>query len=235
MIIKNNKKILVVDDDKDILEFLEYNLVKHGFKVITASDGLEGLEKLIEKPDLILLDVMMPRMNGYEFCVRIKSSTEYNHIPIIFLTAKNSEMDETQGLNLGANDFIIKPISINKIIARLNANLRSAQTFLKDNNQKSIISIGSLYLNKEKFEVILDNKKINLVKKEFELLFYLAAHPGKVLNRGRILDNVWGQDVLVTERTIDVHLLNIRKKLGKYNDLIETIKGVGYRFKDFTI
>lgn len=230
----NNKKILVVDDDKDIIELLEYNLVKNGFKVLTAADGLEGLERLNENPDLILLDVMMPRMNGYEFCVRIKNSSEYQHIPIIFLTAKNSEMDETQGLNLGANDFIAKPISINKIIARINANLRSVKTLAIVNNQKLIISAGSLFLDREKFEVLLDNKKVNLVKKEFELLFYLASNPGKVLNRGRILDNVWGQDVLVTERTIDVHLLNIRKKLGKHNDLIETIKGVGYRFKNHT-
>jgi two-component system, OmpR family, alkaline phosphatase synthesis response regulator PhoP len=228
---KLKQKILVVDDEKDVVELLKYNLIKNGYNVITASDGNEGFIKLNERPDLILLDVMMPRMNGYEFCIKIKNIPDYKNIPIIFLSAKTSEIDEMHGLNLGANDFIQKPISLNKIIARIKSNLRhSTQNGL--NELSSDISIGPITLSREKFSVHVDKDEVGFVKKEFDLLYFLASNPGIVFSRERILTNVWGEDVCVVERTVDVHMLNIRKKLGKHSELIETIKGVGYRFKN---
>jgi two-component system, OmpR family, alkaline phosphatase synthesis response regulator PhoP len=230
----NSSKILVVDDEKDIVELLKYNLAHSGFDVITAFNGFEAIEKLSNYPDLILLDVMMPGLDGFEVCKKIRNKEEYKSIPIIFLTAKSSEQDEVIGLNLGANDYIQKPISINKIIARINSNLRintKQQNLLKYNDD---ISIGPLILSKERYLVTLDSKQIDLARKEFEILHFLASNPGKVFKRERILSNVWGDDVCVVERTVDVHLLNIRKKFGEYAGLIETIKGVGYRLKDFS-
>ncbi len=226
-------KILVVDDEKDIVELLKYNLTRSGFKVITAYDGQEAMEKLSHEPDLIILDVMMPKLNGFDVCRRIRSMEEYKNVPIIFLTAKSSESDEIHGLNLGTNDFIQKPISINKIIARIKSNLHFSERTLGLSNISKDIIIGPLLISKERYLVLLNDERIDLARKEFEILYFLASKPGKVFNRDRILNNVWGEDAYVVERTVDVHLLNIRKKLGEYSMLIETIKGVGYRFKDF--
>lgn len=223
-------KILLVDDEKDIVEFLQYNLEQEGFNVITAYDGKEALEKISQKPDLLILDVMMPRMNGYEVCEKLRATDEYKNLPIVFLTAKSSEIDEVHGLNIGANDFIQKPISPKKLIARVRSNLRKIETTEKEQSQE--ISIGSLVINKEKYTVTLEGKQIILPKKEFEILSYLASNPGRVFHRDKILSDIWGSDVYVVERTIDVHVRKIREKLGSYADLIETIKGVGYRFKD---
>jgi two-component system alkaline phosphatase synthesis response regulator PhoP len=227
-------KILVVDDEKDIVELLKYNLTRSGFKVITAYDGQEAMEKLSHEPDLIILDVMMPKLNGFDVCRRIKSMEEYKNVPIIFLTAKSSESDEIRGLNLGANDFIQKPISINKIMARIKSNLHFSERSTGLSNISKDIIIGPLLISKERYLVLLNDERIDLARKEFEILYFLASNPGKVFNRDRILNNVWGEDAYVVERTVDVHLLNIRKKLGEYSMLIETIKGVGYRFKDLT-
>jgi len=223
-------KILLVDDEKDIVEFLQYNLKQEGFKVITAYDGKEALEKISQKPDLIILDVMMPRMDGYEVCSRIRSMDEYRHIPIIFLTAKVGEIDEVHGLNIGADDFIQKPISPKKLTARVRSNLRKLQSLQNDSDQSKEIKIGPLIINKEKYSVLLNNKQITFPKKEFEILAYLASNPGKVFHRDKLLSDIWGTDIYVVERTIDVHIRKIREKLGNYADLIETIKGVGYRF-----
>lgn len=224
-------KILLVDDEKDIVEFLQYNLVQEGFKVITAHNGKEALDKITSNPDLVILDVMMPKMDGYEVCTRIKSMDEYKNIPIIFLTAKSSEIDEVHGLNLGADDFIQKPISPKKLIARVKSNLRKAETSQGEAQASKEISAGPLVINKEMYQVLLDGDHIVLPKKEFEILAYLASNPGKVFHRDKILSDVWGDDIYVVERTIDVHVRKIREKLGKHADLIETIKGVGYRFK----
>lgn len=168
-------KILIIDDEKDIVDLLKYNLTKTGFDVVCAFDGEEGINKINEKPDLILLDVMMPKMNGYEVCSLIKNNIEYKDIPVIILTAKTSEIDETYGLNIGACDFITKPISINKIIARINSNLRRIPTNQPPVNE---IEIGPLLINREKFSASIDGKEIQLIKKEFELLFFLASSPG---------------------------------------------------------
>jgi two-component system alkaline phosphatase synthesis response regulator PhoP len=225
-------KILLVDDEKDIVEFLQYNLEQEGFKVIVAYDGKEALEKISKKPDLIILDVMMPRMDGYETCSKIKTMEEYKNIPIIFLTAKSSEIDEVHGLNIGAVDFIQKPISPKKLVARVKSNLRKMETGDSSQSQSKEIAIGPLVINKEKYSVLLDGKPIILPKKEFEILAYLAGSPGKVFHRDKILNDIWGTDIFVVERTIDVHVRKIREKLDEYSDLIETIKGVGYRFKN---
>ncbi len=232
----NNKtKILLVDDEKDIVEFLDYNLAQEGYQVITAYDGLEALEKINSKPDIVILDVMMPKMDGYEVCAKIRSMKGFEDIPIIFLTAKSGEIDEVHGLNLGADDYIQKPVSTKKIIARIQANLRkTGSSFASENSSKqSKITIGPIVIDHEKYIVNLNSDQLVLPKKEFEILSYLASKPGKVFPREKILNDIWGNDVYVVERTIDVHVRKIREKLGDHADLIETVKGVGYRFKSF--
>ncbi len=224
-------KILLVDDEKDIVEFLEYNLVQEGYDVITAYDGEEALEKVSEKPDLVILDVMMPKLDGYEVCKRLREINGYENIPVMFLTAKASEMDEIHGLNIGADDFIQKPVSPMKIIARVKANLRKSDSAQGGANQNQSIKIGPLEIDREKYRILINEENVVFPKKEFEILSYLAANPGKVFPREKILHDVWGTDVYVVERTIDVHVRKIREKLGDYSDLIETIKGVGYRFR----
>ena len=225
-------KILLVDDETDIVEFLQYNLVQEGFDVITAYDGKEALTKMEDKPDLVILDVMMPKLNGYEVCEKIRESEDYKNTPVIFLTAKSSEIDEIKGLNLGADDFIQKPISPKKLIARVKSNLRKLENSRDDEDQKTRIEIGPISIDKEKYTVSILNENVIFPKKEFEILSYLASQPGKVFHRDKILRDIWGTEVFVVERTIDVHVRKIREKLGDYSDLIETVKGVGYRFKN---
>ncbi len=224
-------KILLVDDEADIVEFLQYNLKHEGFEVITAYDGDEALSKISEKPDLVILDIMMPKLDGYEVCKRIRLTKGFEHTPIIFLTAKAGEADEIIGLELGANDYIQKPISPKKLIARVKSNLRNADSEKIEKGIPSKIKIGPLLINKEQFTVHLNGKEKILPRKEFELLFFLANHPGRVFTRDMLLKDVWGTGVFVVDRTIDVHIRKIREKLDKHADLIETIKGVGYRFK----
>lgn len=225
------EKILLVDDEKDIVEFLQYNLEKEGFEVITAYDGAQAIQKLVEKPDLIILDILMPKLNGYEVCKIIRETEGMERVPVIFLTAKSSEMDEIKGLELGADDFIRKPISPQKLIARVNANLRKRDYSVSEDKEQNSLKIGPIEIDREKYIVKIDGKEVFFPKKEFELLYYLASQPGKVFNRDVLLRNIWGDDIYVVERTIDVHVRKIREKLGKHEDLIETIKGVGYRFK----
>jgi two-component system alkaline phosphatase synthesis response regulator PhoP len=224
-------KILLVDDEKDIVEFLQYNLAQEGFEVITAYDGMEALKKLSEKPDLVILDIMMPQLNGYDVCKKIRSLPEFRQTPVIFLTAKSSEMDEIRGLEIGANDFIQKPISPKKLIARVNSNLRKDVKKTEEKSLPANIKIGSLYIDRNKYLVNIDGSAKIFPRKEFELLYYLASNPEKVLGRETLLKDVWGLDVYVGDRTIDVHIRKIREKLGKHADLIETVKGVGYKFK----
>jgi two-component system alkaline phosphatase synthesis response regulator PhoP len=227
-------KILLVDDEKDIVEFLQYNLEAEGFEVISAYDGEAALSQMKEMPDLVVLDVMMPKMNGYDVCKQIRLNELYDEIPVIFLTAKTSEFDELKGFDLGADDYIKKPISPKMLVARVKSKLkRSKSNKEKELQQSSTISIGPLQINKDKYIVKLDGEQIILPKKEFSILYYLAKKPGKVFPRDKILNDVWGEDIFVVERTVDVHVRKIREKFGKYSNLIETIKGVGYRFKEF--
>lgn len=225
------KKILLVDDEKDIVEFLQYNLTQEGFSVFTAYNGKDALKQLSQNPDLIILDIMMPEMNGYDVCKTIRRDPEHEHTPIIFLTAKSGEVDEILGLELGANDYIQKPISPRKLIARVKSNLRNVEKVAEDKNIQSMITIGPLNIDREKYIVSIDGKEMIFPRKEFEVLFFLAKNPGRVYSRDDLLKDVWGSDVYVVDRTVDVHIRKIREKLGRYADLIETIKGVGYKFK----
>ena len=225
------QKILLVDDEVDILEFLKYNLEQEDFEVLESSNGKDALKKISQIPDLIVLDIMMPEMDGFELYQQIKTNKEYQDIPIIFLTAKSGETDEIKGLDLGASDYIQKPISPKKLIARIKSNLRKSEQSEKKSKKFENLKIGALEIDVEKFEVKVDNKKKFFPRKEFQLLYYLAQNPGKVINRETLLKEIWGNDVYVIDRTIDVHIRKIREKLGKHSELIETIKGVGYRFK----
>jgi two-component system alkaline phosphatase synthesis response regulator PhoP len=225
------KKILLVDDEVDILEFLKYNLEQDNFEVLVSSNGKDALKKISQNPDLIVLDIMMPEMDGFEVYEQIKKNKEYQDIPIIFLTAKSGETDEIKGLDLGASDYIQKPISPKKLIARIKSNLRKTPAIEKKSRGSDHLKIGPLEIDVERFAVKIDNRQKFFPRKEFQLLFYLASNPGKVINRETILKEIWGNDVYVIDRTIDVHIRKIREKLGKHSELIETIKGVGYRFK----
>ncbi len=224
-------KILLVDDEPDIVEFLQYNLKQEGFDVIAAYDGIEALTKISEKPDLIILDIMMPKLDGYEVCKRIRSTSGFENTPVIFLTAKSGEVNEIKGLELGANDYIKKPISPKKLIARVKSNLRKKDIEPIDKKSISKVKIGPLLIDKDQFTVHIDGKEKIFPRKEFEVLFYLANNPGRVFSREALLKDVWGTGVYVVDRTVDVHIRKIREKLDQHSDLIETIKGVGYRFK----
>jgi two-component system alkaline phosphatase synthesis response regulator PhoP len=224
-------KILLVDDEVDILEFLKYNLELENFEVMVSSNGKDALKKISQNPDLIVLDIMMPEMDGFELYQKIKSEKTFQEIPIIFLTAKSGETDEIKGLNLGASDYIQKPISPKKLVARIKSNLRKSVKSEKKNKEAENLKISPIEIDVEKFVVKVDNKNIFFPRKEFQLLYFLASNPGKVMKRETLLKEIWGNDVFVIDRTIDVHIRKVREKLGKHSEIIETIKGVGYRFK----
>ena len=226
------KRILIVDDEPDIIRILKYNLEKEGFEVLVANDGIKALERAEERPDLIVRDIMMPKMDGWEVVRTLKRNQRTADIPVIFLTAKESEMDEVIGLELGADDYVVKPISPRKLIARINSRLRHSHASGTSVEQDQIIRIHGMVINVPNYSVRVGNSDVFFPRKEFEVLSYLARHRGRVMTRGMILDAVWGEDVHVVDRTIDVHIRGIREKLGKRGDLIETVKGVGYRFKE---
>jgi two-component system alkaline phosphatase synthesis response regulator PhoP len=225
------EKILIVDDEKDIVELLKYNLQKEGYEVLTAYDGKSAIEKTKLKPDLILLDIMMPEHDGFEVCRKIKSDPLTSIIPIIFLTAKDSEMDEVLGLELGAADYIQKPISIRKIIARIKNVLRK-KVNIDEDGKNVVLTFKELIVDKSSYRVKIKGKDIVFPKKEFEILAFLLSNKGKVFSRNILLNNIWGEDIYVIDRTVDVHIRKIREKLGDYGDYIETVKGVGYRFNE---
>ena len=225
------KKILLVDDEVDILEFLKYNLEQEDFDVLVSTNGKDALKMILQNPDLIVLDIMMPGMDGFELYQQIKSDKKSQDIPIIFLTAKSGETDEIKGLDLGANDYIQKPISPKKLIARIKSNLRKSPLLEKKTREALQVKIGPLEIDVEKFAIKVDNKLKFFPRKEFQLLFFLASNPGKVMKRETLLKEIWGNDVYVIDRTIDVHIRKLREKLGKHSEIIETINGVGYRFK----
>jgi two-component system, OmpR family, alkaline phosphatase synthesis response regulator PhoP len=227
------QKILIVDDEKDIVEMLTYNLEKEGYTVLTALNGRRALEQAHEnQPHLILLDVMMPEMDGWEVCRHLMRDPKTSAIPVVFLTAKGSEVDEVVGLELGADDYIIKPISIRKLVVRVKTALRRKKISDKPaETPPDIIRIDGLEINIPNYTVIIGKEEINLPKKEFETLVYLARHRGRVISRDALLNAVWGENIVVVDRTVDVHIRKIREKLGTYGEYIETVKGVGYRFK----
>lgn len=219
-------KILLVDDEEDILQFLSYNLEKEGYKVITATNGAEAIKLAkSEKPDLIVLDIMMPVMDGMETCKELREMPETKDKIIVFLTARNEDYSQIAGLENGADDYITKPIKPRVFISRIKALLR--RTHINETN--TLIDLGSIKIDKEKHLVFKNDKIIELPKKEFLLLELLASKPGKVFSREFILEKVWGEDVIVGERTIDVHIRKIREKIG--DDYIKTIKGLGYKLE----
>jgi two-component system, OmpR family, alkaline phosphatase synthesis response regulator PhoP len=223
---ENHFKILVVDDENDILEFIQYNLKKEGYDVHLAHNGQEAIDigKKI-KPDLILLDVMMPVMDGIEACKIMKSDSSFDKTFIVFLTARAEEYSEIAGFNAGADDYIAKPIKPRVLISRISAILRRKNKDVVD----AKLTVGDIIIDRETFLVYRGEQKIQLARKEFELLFLLAGKPGKVFTREFILEKVWGDEVLVVDRTIDVHIRKLREKLG--DAYIGTVKGVGYKFE----
>jgi len=234
---KNNKvkkKILVVDDEKDIVDILKYNLEKeHEFEVLTAYNGKEALELVENHPDLILLDIMMPELNGFEVCKQLKQNPATSKIPVIFLTAKENEIDEILGLELGADDYIHKPLSPRNVIARVKSVIRRSNVEAERNTKlDEIIKFKNLEVDSVTHSVKINKKEIFFPKKEFQLLHFLIANRGRVFSREILLNQIWGENIYVVDRTVDVHVAKVREKLGEYNDYIETIKGLGYRFKE---
>ena len=224
------KRILLVDDEQDILDLLKYNLEAEGYETMTATDGLQALDLAQNAPDLIILDVMLPGKDGWEVIRQLRQNEITKRIPVIFLTAKGGEIDEVVGLELGADDYIVKPIGIRKLIARVKTVLR--KTAAGPAEPDAIIRFGEVEINPLNYSVKVAGKTIAFTKKEFEVLVYLAKRPGRVVTRDTLLNEIWGDDVVVIDRTIDVHIRKIREKLGDDNmHMIETIKGVGYRLK----
>lgn len=220
-------KILIVDDEPDIVEFIGYSLKSKGYLTSTARDGVEAIRKAKEfQPDLILLDIMMPNKDGYQTLRELRNMPEFEDTKIIFLTALSDERSEIEGLKTGADDYIAKPIKPELLATRISAALRRVR---KEEEQEQKLTFGDLEINKTKFTVTYKGKEILLAKKEFELLSLLASKPGRVFLRNEILQRVWGTDVIVGDRTIDVHIRKIRQKIGI--DLITTVKGVGYKFE----
>lgn len=222
-------KILLVDDDKDIQELLSYNLKKEGFEVKTASNGQKGIEKAASfMPDLILMDIMMPVLDGIEAGRKIKSDSKLNHIHIIYLTARSEEFSEVAAFDAGADDYIVKPIKPRALMSRINAYFRKG---FKKKKEEDILNIGGLIINRLNYSVKKGKDlEIILPKKEFQILYQLAKNPEKVQSRGELLREIWGSDVYVVERTVDVHIRKVREKLG--NGVIKTLKGLGYIFND---
>jgi two-component system alkaline phosphatase synthesis response regulator PhoP len=224
--------ILVVDDEKDIVDLLSYNLTKEGFKVITARNGREALVRAKEKPNLIILDIMMPEMNGLQVVQELRKDKGTTSIPVLLLTAKGSETDEIVGLEVGADDYIIKPVKIEKILARVHAALRRhGREATTAAPEMDVISIEALQINVSSYTASIGQKKLAMPRKEFETLVFLVRNRGRVLSRESILNAVWGENIHVVDRTVDVHIRKIREKLGSYAEYIETVPGVGYRFK----
>lgn len=223
----NKKKILLIDDEQDILEVLSYNLEKEGFSVFTAQDGNEGIKKAKEiVPDLILLDVMMPGKDGIETCEELRQIASLQNTLIVFLSARVEEFTQLAGYNAGANDYIVKIIKPKVLLSKVNALLKLGSQ--ASENTKNI-RIGNLYINKENFKVSHGNENFVLPKKEFDLLYLLASNTEKVFTRDEILGKVWGNEVVVGERTIDVHIRRLREKLGI--NTIQTLKGIGYKLE----
>lgn len=219
------RKVLIADDEPDILEILKYNLVKEGYDVVTAKDGDEAIDKAKQtQPDLVILDIMMPRKNGVEVCEILRAQPAFKETLILFLTALSDEATQIKGLTTGADDYVSKPVSPQVFLSKVNSLFRRIK---KEENK--VVRYNGLTIDPEKFIVEHNNQEYTLAKKEFELLYLLASKPGRVFLRNEILSQVWGNDVIVGDRTIDVHIRKIRQKLGL--DCITTVKGVGYKFE----
>lgn len=225
---KRDIKILLVDDEPDILEIVGYNLSSEGYEVFTAENGLKAV-KLAKKikPQLIIMDVMMPEMDGIEACELLRKEPDLSETIITFLTARGEDYSQVAGFDAGADDYIAKPIKPKVLISKVKSLLRR---FKEDVSNEAIVQIGNLVINRDEYKIILDGVELILPRKEFELLSLLASKPGKVFKREDILDKVWGSEVVVGGRTIDVHIRKLREKIGDHS--FKTVKGVGYKFVD---
>ncbi|MEO5675017.1 MAG: response regulator transcription factor [Chitinophagales bacterium] len=222
----HHPKILIVDDEIDVLEFIAYNLQREGYRTTTAKDGLEAIRiARHDKPDLIVLDVMMPNLDGYATAEHLRNQKELKNTLIVFLTARNDEESELKGFNVGADDYITKPIKPKLLVSRIKALLRRKNSGV----ETDVMQIGNITIDREQHMVKVDTDEVFLARKEFELLALLASKPGRVFPRNEILNKVWGDEVIVGDRTIDVHIRKIRQKIG--DDTIKTVKGVGYKFE----
>ena len=224
--------IVVIEDEADIREVIEYGLAREGYDVATSGDGQEGLE-LVQNamPDLLLLDLMLPSLDGIEICRQLKSDSATRHIPIIMVTAKGDESDIVLGLGMGADDYVAKPFSPKELLARIKAVLRR-RPLREDGSAPERVTRGEVTIDVGKHEVRVAGESVAFTATELRLLHFLATHPGRVFTRDRLLSRVIGEDVVVVDRNIDVHIRAVRKKLGDSADLIETIRGVGYRFRE---
>ena len=228
------EKILVVDDEKDIIELLQYNLEKEGYRISCAYSGEKCLENVkTELPDLILLDLMLPEIDGLDVCKFLKNNPQTSHIPIIMLTAKGEETDIVLGLELGADDYITKPFKVRELLARVKTVLRRTKINIPPlSKEKDIIKFKDLVIDSTKHQVTLKNIPLDLTSTEFNLLKFLASHPGKVFTRVQLLDQVWSENSFIIDRAVDVHIRRLRQKLLSASEYIITIRGVGYRFKE---
>jgi two-component system phosphate regulon response regulator PhoB len=225
------KTVLVVEDEESIVELLRYNLVKEGYAVTAAVSGEEGMTLARQRhPDLILLDLMLPGMDGLEVCRRLKKEKGTEGIPVIMLTARGEETDVVAGLELGADDYLVKPFSPRVLAARIRAVLR--RHAVPPAAERETLAAGDIFLDRSRREVLVAGAAVDLTFTEFEVLWYLARHPGLVYTRSQIVDAVRGSDYPVTERAVDVQIVGLRRKLGAAGKLVETVRGVGYRFRD---
>ena len=223
---KKDTTILLVDDELDILEIIGYNLTAEGYNVVTAQNGIEAIKKAKKhKPKLIILDVMMPEMDGIEACEKLRLIPELSETVITFLTARGEDYSQVAGFEAGADDYITKPVKPKVLTSKVKSLLRRFKT---QEQTQQVVKLGNLTINREEYKIIVDTQEMVLPRKEFELLSLLASKPGKVFKRGDILDRVWGNDVVVGGRTIDVHIRKLREKVGEKK--FKTIKGVGYKF-----
>ena len=217
--------VLVVDDEEDVVEVVSHFLEEEGYQVDRAYDGEAALEKASTKTDLIVLDIMLPGLDGYEVCQRLRSRVETETIPIIFLSAKTEEDDQIKGLMMGGDDYLTKPVSPQVIVAHVKAVLRRSGV-----EESRTIEINDLTIYEDEYRAILDNKDLGLTLTEFELLRYLVRHPRKAFTRQQLLETIWQDAMMVTERTVDAHIKNLREKLGSFAKHVQTVRGVGYRF-----
>jgi DNA-binding response OmpR family regulator len=227
-----NEKIVVIEDEEDILEVIAYNLRREGYEVFTATSGEEGLDT-IERvgPNLVVLDLMLPEIDGIELCRRLKADPLTQEIPVIMVTAKGEESDVVLGLGVGADDYVPKPFGPKELVARVKTILRRSRS-RPDGEKRDRVVRDGVVIDPQRHDVKVDGESVTLTATEFRLLHFLAAHPGRVFTRDQLLTRVIGEDAIVVDRNIDVHVRAIRKKLGRRRDLVETVRGVGYRFKD---
>jgi DNA-binding response OmpR family regulator len=223
------KRLLIIEDEIDVLDMLELRLTKERFEVIKAADGETGLQKAIsENPDLVLLDLMLPIMSGLEVLRNIRAKPQTANTPILIVSARGEESDIIVGLELGADDYVVKPFNMSVLVARINALLRRSAS---SEDSSSYLQIGTIEIDVERFQVSVEGNPVALTRTEFRLLYALATSSGRVLTRNQLIEKAIGTDAIVTDRTIDVHLTSLRTKLGSARDVIETVRGIGYRLK----